>query len=158
MKSLIISALTFLSLVCVSWIFPQKSLVSKSEWLIGTWENKTEEGSIYETWIKKNDKELAGKSYMLNKSDTMILETIQILEKQGELFYIPTVPTQDGGKAVPYGLKQLTDHEFMFENPKHNTPRVIYYQRLNNDRLVAEIWSIVDNKTHKVQFPMVKIE
>lgn len=41
----------------------QESDIQKAEWLIGTWENKTQKGSTYETWTKSGDNEFSGKSY-----------------------------------------------------------------------------------------------
>ena len=44
--------------VFCSWAMPIRDSIKKATWLIGTWENKTSRGSIYETWAKVNDKEL----------------------------------------------------------------------------------------------------
>ena len=61
------------------------------EWLIGTWENKTSTGSIYETWSKIRDNELSGKSYMVKGKDTVVFENVRLVQEQDRLFYIPTV-------------------------------------------------------------------
>ena len=50
-----------LTVLC-AWKKTQTTDIKKAEWLIGTWENKTPKGSIYETWSKVSDNELRGKA------------------------------------------------------------------------------------------------
>ena len=49
-------------IVLCGWTMQHKNEIKNAQWLIGTWENKTSKGSIYETWIKVNENELSGKS------------------------------------------------------------------------------------------------
>lgn len=133
-------------------------MLSKTEWILGTWENKTARGSIYETWVKKSSSELAGKSYMIKQGDTVTFETIRIIAKDNELYYIPAVKNQNDGIGVSFKRKNLTDSEFLFENLEHDSPNVIRYQKISDDELLAEIWTYEDGKTRKTKFPMKRIK
>ena len=138
-------------------IQPTASDFIKTEWLIGTWEHKTSKGSSFESWVKINDKELAGKSYALDGKDTQVFETIQLVEKDETLFYIPTVNNQNKGLPVSFLLKSISEEKMVFENPKHGFPQVISYTRLSADSLVAEISGSRNGMNTFRVFPMRRV-
>lgn len=131
--------------------------IRQAEWLVGTWENKTSRGSLYENWSKLHENELAGKSYMIRDKDTMVFETIRLLQEKNTLFYIPTVKNQNDDQPVRFALKNMTDSLLVFENPEHDFPQVITYRKVRADSLVAEISGIRNGQERKQQFPMKKI-
>jgi len=65
---------------------PEGKELKKAEWLLGTWENNTPRGSIYEHWNKSDPQKFSGRSYTLKDRDTMVFETLQLIEEDGELF------------------------------------------------------------------------
>src|SRR5436190_17293617 len=91
-----------------SWIY-RADQINKAHWLIGTWETKTQEGILYETWTKINDDEFLGKSYLLKNKDTVVFETIRLVEQQDSLFYIPVVRNQNEGIPVRFARKDISD-------------------------------------------------
>ncbi len=123
----------------VVWSCKGKSKLDSLQWLQGTWENKTNDGNIYETWVQEDALHFAGKSYMLQGSDTIVFETVNLLEEQNNLFYIPTVKGQNNEQPVRFTLKSLADNKMVFENPAHDFPQVITYQKINADSLVASV-------------------
>jgi len=156
-KRAIILMLLFQMVVIVGHSQSQNSKIKKTEWLIGTWANETKRGNIYETWIKLNDRELFGKSYKIQKQDTVVMETVRLVEAPDNLFYIPTVSNQNQGKPVRFAMTQLTESEMKFENPEHDSPQVIYYRKEGEKDLLAEIWTVSNGQTRKIQFPMKRI-
>ena len=131
--------------------------IKKAEWLTGTWENKSQRGSTYETWTKLTAYELSGKSYMVKGADTVIFETIRLVEERDSLFYIPVVKDQNKGLPVRFALKSATDDALVFENPEHDFPQLISYTRIKNDSLVAEIYGKKNGQERRVRFPMKKV-
>ena len=131
--------------------------IEKAEWIIGTWENVTPKGSIYETWSIVYADEYEGKSYMLKEKDTVVFETVSMVQKEGGLFYIPAVKNQNEGLPVRFTLKSISETRFVFENPEHDFPQVISYVQIGNDSLVAEISGIADGEERKVGFPMKRM-
>ena len=150
---------TVIGLISIcSWITQQNNEITKAEWLLGTWENKTIRGSIYETWTKISDNDFSGKSYIQKEENIVVMETIRLTQEQGGLFYIPTVRTQNDGFPVRFALKKMSDTAFIFENPKHDFPQIISYSRVGTDSLVAEIWGIKNGQSLKQTFPMKKVK
>ena len=153
----LLPALIALIFFC-SWTYTQPADIKKAGWLIGTWENKTSRGSVYETWTKVNDNELLGKSYMLKEKDTVVFENVQLIQKDNNLFYIPVVKNQNNNLPVSFSLKKISDTEMIFENPVHDFPQVISYTKINADSLVAEISGMKNGQLRKQSFPMKRIK
>ncbi len=143
--------------VFCSWTIGFENQIKNASWLIGTWENKTSRGSIYETWAKVNDHEFLAKSYALKEKDTMVFEQIRLVQEAGKLFYIPTVKNQNGGLPVRFALKTMNDTILVFENPQHDFPQVISYAKIDRDHLIAEISGVKNGQQRKQTFPMQRI-
>lgn len=141
-------------IIFCSWTTQQTNEIKKAEWLIGTWENKTPRGTIYETWTKVSPDEFSGKSYMLKDTDTVIFETIRLVQEQDGLFYIPTVKNQNDGLPVRFALKTISDTVLVFENALHDFPQMISYTKISTDSLVAEISGTRNGQERKQAFPM----
>lgn len=152
----------FFAVICLivfcSWTIQQKNDLKKVVWLIGTWENKTSKGILYETWTKISDKEFLEKSYLLRGKDTVILETVRLVQEQNTLFYIPTVKNQNDNLPVRFALKTISDRQIVFENAQHDFPQVISYTKIHADALVAEISGIKNGKERKETFPMKRVK
>lgn len=131
--------------------------LKKAEWLIGTWENKTPRGSVYESWNKVND-EYSGKSYMVKEKDTMVFETLRLVQEKGGLVYIPTIKNQNNGLPVRFAAKSVTDGALVFENPQHDFPQIISYTRIGADSLVAEISGMRNGQERRQTFPMKRVK
>ncbi len=154
----ILYAFSAFSLLFLSGCSTSNKEIKKTEWLIGTWECKTPEGSLYETWNKLNQSELAGKSYFLNNQDTVLFETIQLIEKSNKLLYIVTGKTKVNESPVSFESIVSTTDQFIFENKHHDFPQRISYQKVGSDSLLAEISGYNKGKEGKEMFPMKKIK
>lgn len=144
-------------IILISWQFPCENSIDKIKWLMGTWENKSSRGSIYETWTKVSATEMNGKSYALKDLDTIFFETIKLVQEPEGLFYIPTVKNQNDMLPVIFTLKSISESEMIFENPDHDFPQMISYSLIEPDSLVAEISGIKNGNLRKQQFPMKRI-
>ncbi|SEL79617.1 DUF6265 family protein [Parapedobacter koreensis] len=144
-------------IICCGWTERQIDEIKKAEWLFGTWENKMPKGSLYETWSQLNDGEFLGKSYFLNDGDTILFETVRLLEKEQKLYYIVSVANQNDGLPVSFASTAVTDNVLIFENPQHDFPQVITYTKINADSLVAEISGMANGQERKQLFPMKRI-
>lgn len=129
-----------------------------AEWLIGTWKNNTQKGSIFETWHRTSESELSGKSYIIKGQDTIVFETIRLVQEHDGLFYIPVVKDQNNGLPVRFAARTVSETQLVFENPEHDFPQVISYTRINADSLSAEISGIRSGKTRKQIFPMKRVQ
>lgn len=145
-------------MVLCAWTIKQTNDIENAEWLIGTWENKTSRGSIYETWSKTTDNEFSGKSYIVKEQDTIVFENIRLVQEQDGLFYIPTVKNQNDGLPVRFSTKTISETQLTFENPKHDFPQFISYIQISADSLVAEISGIKNGQERKQTFPMKRVK
>lgn len=141
-----------------AWTIKQANDLFKAEWLIGTWENKTSRGSIYETWNKTNNHAFSGKSYSVKEKDTIVFESIRLVQEQDGLFYIPKVKNQNDGLPVLFAAKAITDNLLVFENLRHDFPQIISYTKITADSLLAEISGTRNGQERKQTFPMKRLK
>ncbi|RPD39365.1 DUF6265 family protein [Chitinophaga barathri] len=146
------------AILCCCLFNGAEKQIGKAAWLIGTWENKTSRGVTYETWNKLNEDEFQGKSYALKGKDTVVFETVQLLQKNDRLYYIPVVTGQNAGLPVTFTLKQGMGAQLVFENPAHDFPQTVSYQQINADSLVAEISGNKNGQFRKISFPMRRVK
>ena len=147
--------IAFIGLLALSsWSFRVDSKIEKVKWLMGVWENKTQRGSIYESWTTVNKMEISGKSFVVKEGDTMVFENIRIVEEADNLFYIPIVKNQNEGLPVRFAMTSLTDTNMVFENPAHDFPQKISYTKINADSLVAMISGLRNGQERQQVFPM----
>ena len=125
-------------------------------WLIGTWENKSEEGDMVETWAKNNDSLYSGSSYFIKGKDTLHSESIQLTQKADVVLYTPTVKGQNNNQPISFQLTKQTPKQLVFENPKHDFPQKIVYQQITADSLVATISGMQQGKASSESFSMKK--
>ncbi|MEL1245086.1 DUF6265 family protein [Flavobacterium sp. DGU11] len=137
----------------VAKTYPQ---LEKASWLVGNWGNTTPEGILSESWEKENDSVYKGQSFFVIGKDTVFAEYIDLAETNGKLTYIVSVKGQNNEAPVPFEVTSATENQMVFENPKHDYPNKITYNKINNDSLVAEISGIQKGKPAMETFAMKK--
>ena len=128
--------------------------LAKAEWLLGTWENRSGDGVLSETWEKEDDSTFTGTSYFIIGKDTLHNEKITLSQKGKLLVYSPIVQGQNNNKAVNFTMTSLKANQIVFENPVHDYPQKITYNRITNDSLVTEISGIQQGKHSADRYPM----
>lgn len=151
----LVTAVIFLM---TSWNYTQEKPIDKTKWLLGTWQNITPDATIFETWTVQSDTSLFGMSYLLEQGDTVVFESIQLLQENGTLYYIPVVKYQNDELPVRFKASETGDGVLKFENPEHDFPQVISYKQINPDSLVAEISGLSREKLRWQQFPMKRVK
>lgn len=127
----------------------------KTKWLLGTWETQTANGKLFETWRVNAEGQLVAKSYYLKGADTVLFETVDLIEKADTLFYV--VHAAENPEPVSFYSVELRDDFMSFENPKHDFPTRILYQRKGSDSLIAEVSGMYQGQPASQGFPMRKI-
>ena len=134
----------------------EKEKIKAAHWILGTWENKSADGVLSETWTKTNDSTFQGQSYFIKEKDTIHFETI-ILQQNGEnLTYNATVKGQNEDKPVSFSLTETSENQLVFENKKHDYPQKISYQKDTKNNLVTIISGITDGKTTTEKYTLAK--
>lgn len=149
-------------LILVFFTSCQKSKeVSKivgTDWLLGKWENKSDEGNLMEIWKKTNDSLFIGESYFIKGKDTLHFEKIQMKQKGENLLYISTIKGQNNDKPVTFNHNIEIEKQLVFENPKSEYPRKIVYKPIAKDRILIEVSGIQQDKPSSVRYSMKKTQ
>jgi uncharacterized protein YciI len=121
--------------------------------LAGTW--KMDDQETYEHWDKINEISLKGFSYTMKNGQMAVSEYLDISGAHDEITYTATVLNQNQGKGVSFKLTRA-DSIIIFENPDHDFPKKIVYQKLNDQEIFVQVSDGKQNsfsyKMHK-QFP-----
>lgn len=125
--------LIIFSLLLVNSTFAQSNF---PDFLQGTW--KMENKEIYEHWDKLNENTLKGFSYKLKNGQMLVSEYLDITKKENEVDYTATVLNQNQGKGISFTLTK-TDSTFIFENPNHDFPKRVVYQKLNDTVIFVQV-------------------
>lgn len=132
--------------------------LKKADWFIGRWENNSKEGNLSEIWTSENDSTFHGESYFVIGKDTVFAESVKLQQKGKQLVYEVSVKDQNDEKPVEFAMTSSSDTQIVFENPKHDFPNKITYNKFPNDSLVAEIFGVKDGKAKSEQFAMKKVQ
>lgn len=106
--------------------------------MIGTWIADYDSTKYIESWTAMSDSLFISTGCMLQGTDTLFSESVEIKRSNAKFFYIPTVKDQNNGKAVSFEIKTLTDTSFVAENLLHDFPQRISYT-LKGDSVIAFI-------------------
>lgn len=101
----------------------------KLYWLEGNWvrvDNEPDQSSI-ELWLKKSQYELTGKGITLKSKDTLFVEKLKIIVQKDDIFYVSDVP--ENPQPVSFKFTKVSSSGFVCENPQHDFPKKIEYQR-----------------------------
>ncbi|UPT68721.1 MAG: DUF6265 family protein [Sphingobacteriales bacterium JAD_PAG50586_3] len=88
--------------------------------------------------------------------DTVFSEQIRMEQHGSDLFYMPTVADQNGGKPVVFKASLHNKKQLIFENPLHDFPQKISYSHPTKDSLVAEISGTEKGQIKSQKFLMVR--
>lgn len=141
------SQFTFIALFITHLAFGQAIFPN---FLQGTW--KMENNDVYERWDKVNGQTLKGFSYKIADGQMAVSEYLEIVQLNGELIYTATVLNQNQGKGIEFKLTQ-SDSAYTFENPRHDFPKKIVYQKLSDNELFVQI---SDGKQEAFAYRMTK--
>jgi hypothetical protein len=148
----LILALTFTSCLKSKEI----SKIVVADWLLGNWENKSDDGDLLETWKKVNDSIYDGESYFIKGKDTLHFEKIQIKQKGEALYYIATIKGQNDDQPVTFKYNDTIEKQLVFENPKHDYPQKISYSQITKDSIVIQISGSQQGKPSSSKYSMKK--
>ncbi|SDD89011.1 hypothetical protein SAMN04487996_102439 [Dyadobacter soli] len=136
--------------------FTQKDF-EKLKPIVGTWLNKRTRGDIYETWVRKGEREFTGMSYTVANGDTTPLERVRLYIQAQEIVYAPVAAGQNDEKEVLFKLKTIEGNRFVFENLQHDFSKRIVYDFRSSDSLYAHIEGEMQSKQRRIDYPYRRI-
>ncbi|HEY6143980.1 MAG TPA: DUF6265 family protein [Flavobacterium sp.] len=157
MKKIILPLIIILSLTSCQKSKEASKIVG-TDWLLGKWENKSDDGNLSETWTKVNDSLFEGETYFIKEKDTLHSEKIQLAQKGENLLYISTIKGQNNNEPITFAKNPEIEKQLVFENPKNNYPKKIVYKSISKDLLIIEISGIQQGKQSSARYSMKKSE
>lgn len=130
--------------------------IKEFDWLIGRWEGSSGKSNTTEVWVKNNDSTLYASSYTIRDTDTIISENMVLDQRADSLYLVITAKNQNDNKPITFTLTGFAANKYIFENPEHDFPTRIIYNKINDDSLLAEVSGPIDGKTTILEFPMAK--
>jgi uncharacterized protein YciI len=124
---------TIVGMFLTNMVLPQSNF---PDFLAGTW--KIENKDVYEHWDRLNESSMKGFSYIVKDGKMSISEYLEISQIDDEISYTATVLNQNEGKPINFKLTK-TDSTFTFDNPDHDFPKKIVYQKLNNEEVLVQV-------------------
>jgi Domain of unknown function (DUF6265) len=125
--------------------------------LAGTWKMETAKGILYESWEKLNDSTLKSRSYKVMDKDTVWLEQVKLVKREGKISYIPVVQRQNNNEPVAFVLKKIENNIYIFENAAHDFPQRIIYTLPQNNLLHAWIEGEVNGQVKRIDYRYSKV-
>lgn len=123
--------------ICLLWAGSSFAQMTFPYFLEGTWKIKGRES--YEQWEQNPAGGLKGQAYDLKKSgEHKITEQLSISQKGKDIVYTALVLGQNKGKPTDFRMVR-SDSVFIFENPDHDFPKQIIYQRKSPVELFVKV-------------------
>ena len=106
-------------------------------WLSGCWESRHEGRRVIEVWSPPVGGLMVGVGLTSVPGRDPSFEHLRIESKPGGGILYTASPS--GQVDTPFASTQLTDHGFTVENPTHDFPTRIEYERQSADSFVATV-------------------
>ena len=132
------------------------SKIVGADWLLGKWENKSDNGNLLETWKKANDSIFIGESYFIKGEDTLHSEQIKLEQKGEDLYYISTIKGQDNDKPVTFKHNTEIVKQLVFENPSNDYPKKIIYSQISKGHMIIHISGMQQGKPSSTKYSLKK--
>ncbi len=144
----------YMHLVILLLIFFTSNLYSQTvfpDFLRGTW--KMENQEIYEHWDVLSEGKMKGFSYKMKNNKIVVSEYLDIFTQGSDIIYTASVLNQNEGLGIDFRMTQ-SDSLFVFENPNHDFPRKISYQKRSDTEMFVQV---SDGKEKGFSYTMNKI-
>ncbi len=135
-----------LLLLAVVAVYPGNTLFAqgasedfkKLDWLEGTWArtNSKPGRSAHEKWQKISSTEWSGIGVNMKGNDTAFVEKLKLVVKDDNIYYVADIV--ENKQPVFFRLTSLTNDGFVCENPQHDFPKKISYQK-DGEKIKATI-------------------
>jgi hypothetical protein len=140
---------TVLLLLSVSPAAGQSAGVDGLAWLQGCWIQEDSERTIEEHWMAPRGDAMVGVSRTSRNGRLRAYELVVIRSDSSGITYTAHPSGQPGAafRSTPVG-----DGAVAFENPEHDFPRRIVYERAGPDSLVAWIEGPIGGEPRRITF------
>lgn len=122
-----------------SYLMVDTTPLQSFTWLLGDWSRTSNNRTYGETWTQVSETTFEGYGFMVRAAigDTLVTEHLLLVAMGDDIFYIPKV--SENIYPVPFRLVSAESDKWTFENPQHDYPQRIEYERTAEDELKVSI-------------------
>ncbi len=122
-------------------------------WIAGNWTGTMGRATMEENWLPAAGGAMLGISRVVAGPRMVAFEFLRIIQRDGEIYYV----AQPGGRAATeFKLTSVTATRVVFENPAHDHPKIITYEKSGEGKLVATIEGNERGQHKKQEFHFTK--
>jgi hypothetical protein len=105
----------------------EKPGLEKLQWIAGNWTGAIGRATVEETWLTPGGGAMLGVSRTVAGPRMVAFEFLRIVQKDAEIYYIAQ---PQGRPPTEFKLTSATATRAIFENPKHDHPKMITTKRI----------------------------
>jgi transcriptional regulator GlxA family with amidase domain len=132
----------------------QEGSLHSFQWLLGEWVRRTAKGEAVETWKRVSPHTFEGTATHTTQGETMMTETLRLEQLGDDVFY--TARPRQNLFPTAFRLIENDARRFVFENPEHDFPQRIVYERMGAAKLHVRIEGDDSGGSHGVDFHFVR--
>jgi len=129
--------------------FQQTPKIDRLAWLQGCWETSSPQRTIEEQWTSPLAGSMIGMGRTVRAGKLVEYEFVIIREQSDRLAY---EAHPSGQPSAVFLSNTATDEMVVFENPEHDFPQKVGYQRMGADSLLAWIEGNDKGKPRRIEF------
>ncbi len=152
-----LTLLLFLNIGCTA----KRGKLADFNWMLGLWKTDAGETIIFEEWTQISDSVFEGNGYKYPRADEAqksSLESVQLISRSGDVFYVPTVIGQNQGQPVYFRFTGKSNNEYTFENNEHDFPQQIIYIPVSDSKLKARVEGNRNGQIAKLEFEYFRVD
>jgi hypothetical protein len=105
-------------------------------WIVGCWSGERAGERFHERWTLADESTLLGVAHTTKSGKLTAFEFLRVILRNGKAVYV----AQPGGvPPTDFSATATTADRVVFENPSHDYPKRVIYERTGGDRLSASI-------------------
>lgn len=130
---------------------PADAAIGELAWLAGAWVGTKGKSSIEERWSPPLGGAMLAVSRTVSRERNRMVafEYLRIVEREGGLVYIAQ---PNGGSPTEFTLTELSETRAVFDNPRHDYPKRIVYERSAEGSLSATIGFMKGGTPRRFEF------
>jgi hypothetical protein len=115
---------------------PQAASIANVSWMEGTWVSADAGETVEEHWTSPAGGAMLGVSRTIANGQLRAFEFLRIVERNGRLVYIAQ---PNGRPPTDFTMTRIDGASVTFENPDHDYPTTIRYEKRANGTIAASI-------------------
>jgi hypothetical protein len=136
-------------LLAALFAFQQAPKIDRLAWIQGCWETSSPQRTIEEQWMAPLGGSMIGMGRTV-RGGALVEYELVVIREQGDRLAYEAHPS--GQPSAVFLSRTITDSMVLFENPEHDFPQTIGYQRKDSESLLAWIEGTDKGKPRRVEF------